>query len=70
MGEAIYTAIVWQTIAKVVAEHRQLPDVYKVKAANVIGCGMNVDLDELQALQIPVNFCVHSDGTPVSKQLL
>ena len=30
VAESIYTAAVWQTVAKVVSDHRMLPDVYKV----------------------------------------
>ena len=50
VGETIYTAAVWQTVYKAVAEHRQLPNVYKVKSAYTVGCGVNIDVDKVPAL--------------------
>ena len=70
VAESIYTAAVWQTVAKAVSEHRMLPDVYKVKAVYCVGIGIGIDTPDQPSLQEPVDLCARTDGGPVTSQLL
>ena len=68
VAESIYTAAVWQTVTKVLADHRMLPDVYKVKAAYVVGIG--IDTPDQPSLLVPSDLGARTDGGPVTSQLL
>ena len=62
--EAYYTASIWQIVSKHIISSRSRPDVFRLKAAYVVGYGDYVEEEEAAWLREPVDYCTRFARDP------
>ena len=62
--EAYYTASIWQIVSKYIIGSRSRPDVFRLKAAYVVGYGDYVEEEEAAWLREPVDYCTRFARDP------